>query len=140
MNMRVAEAEVCCGASFTLWFTPKLLSNLAGFCKVLGLSPELSSAVLEQQDGRWCIADERIVVQITELIHVASLLHDDVVDSASMRRGLKALNVTFGNKASNFHRSALMETQACTSVILSAPLFLHQACTARQQHNSLDMA
>lgn len=36
--------------------------------------------------------------QITELIHVASLLHDDVIDSASMRRGLKALNITFGNK------------------------------------------
>lgn len=38
------------------------------------------------------------VAEITELIHVASLLHDDVVDSANMRRGLKALNVTFGNK------------------------------------------
>lgn len=38
------------------------------------------------------------IAEITELIHVASLLHDDVVDSAHMRRGLKALNVTFGNK------------------------------------------
>ena len=37
-------------------------------------------------------------MQITELIHVASLLHDDVIDSASTRRGLKALNITFGNK------------------------------------------
>mmetsp|Transcript_16159 Transcript_16159/g.48417 ORF Transcript_16159/g.48417 Transcript_16159/m.48417 type:complete len:467 (-) Transcript_16159:4920-6320(-) len=38
------------------------------------------------------------IAEITELIHVASLLHDDVIDSASMRRGLKALNITFGNK------------------------------------------
>ena len=30
---------------------------------------------------------------------MASLLHDDVIDSANMRRGLKALNITFGNKA-----------------------------------------
>lgn len=37
-------------------------------------------------------------LQITELIHVASLLHDDVIDAASTRRGLKALNVAFGNK------------------------------------------
>jgi geranylgeranyl pyrophosphate synthase len=29
---------------------------------------------------------------------VASLLHDDVIDAASTRRGLKALNIAFGNK------------------------------------------
>lgn len=37
-------------------------------------------------------------LQIAELIHVASLLHDDVIDAASTRRGLKALNIAFGNK------------------------------------------
>ena len=30
---------------------------------------------------------------------MASLLHDDVIDSATTRRGLKALNTVFGNKA-----------------------------------------
>ena len=38
------------------------------------------------------------VAEITELIHVASLLHDDVIDNADKRRGLKALNSLFGNK------------------------------------------
>jgi geranyl diphosphate synthase len=38
------------------------------------------------------------IAEITELIHVASLLHDDVIDNASTRRGLKALNLVFGNK------------------------------------------
>lgn len=38
------------------------------------------------------------VAEITELIHVASLLHDDVIDGADQRRGLKALNSLFGNK------------------------------------------
>ena len=33
------------------------------------------------------------------MIHVASLLHDDVIDAASTRRGLRALNIAFGNKA-----------------------------------------
>lgn len=38
------------------------------------------------------------IAEITELIHVASLLHDDVIDNADSRRGLKALNSLFGNK------------------------------------------
>lgn len=38
------------------------------------------------------------VAEITELIHVASLLHDDVIDNADKRRGLTALNSLFGNK------------------------------------------
>jgi geranylgeranyl pyrophosphate synthase len=50
------------------------------------------------QCGNPSLTAHCIALQITELIHVASLLHDDVVDSAHMRRGLKALNVTFGNK------------------------------------------
>jgi octaprenyl-diphosphate synthase len=35
-----------------------------------------------------------------ELIHVASLVHDDVIDEADMRRNRETLNVRFGNKVS----------------------------------------
>lgn len=38
------------------------------------------------------------IAEISELIHVASLLHDDVIDNSDSRRGLKALNSLFGNK------------------------------------------
>ncbi|KAK9915863.1 hypothetical protein WJX75_005387 [Coccomyxa subellipsoidea] len=38
------------------------------------------------------------IAEITEMIHVASLLHDDVIDNAEVRRGLRALNSVFGNK------------------------------------------
>lgn len=37
---------------------------------------------------------------IVEFIHTATLLHDDVVDESSMRRGRKTANATFGNAAS----------------------------------------
>lgn len=35
---------------------------------------------------------------IVELIHAASLLHDDVIDDACTRRGEASLNALFGNK------------------------------------------
>jgi octaprenyl-diphosphate synthase len=36
---------------------------------------------------------------IIELIHTATLLHDDVVDNAEQRRGVKTANTVFGNEA-----------------------------------------
>ena len=38
------------------------------------------------------------LAEITELIHTASLLHDDVVDEAKLRRGKPCLHVISGNK------------------------------------------
>jgi octaprenyl-diphosphate synthase len=37
---------------------------------------------------------------IVEFIHTATLLHDDVVDESSLRRGLETANAVFGNAAS----------------------------------------
>jgi octaprenyl-diphosphate synthase len=36
---------------------------------------------------------------IVEMIHTATLLHDDVVDESTLRRGLPTANATFGNSA-----------------------------------------
>ena len=35
-----------------------------------------------------------------ELIHAATLMHDDVIDSAEIRRGKKTLNTIWGNHSS----------------------------------------
>jgi len=48
------------------------------------------------------------IAEITEMIHVASLLHDDVIDAASTRRGLRALNIAFGNKVRSAHTEGML--------------------------------
>ena len=40
------------------------------------------------------------LAQILEMIHVASLLHDDVIDESSLRRGVPSAPASFGNKYS----------------------------------------
>lgn len=50
---------------------------------------ENSSSVLQSQ---------RRLAEITEMIHTASLLHDDVIDVSSTRRNSSTANAEFGNK------------------------------------------
>jgi solanesyl diphosphate synthase len=44
------------------------------------------------------IHKQRKLAETTEIIHVASLIHDDIVDDADTRRGIPSLNKEFGNK------------------------------------------
>lgn len=40
---------------------------------------------------------QRRLAEITEMIHIASLLHDDVIDVSDTRRGVKTVNSMVGN-------------------------------------------
>ncbi len=44
------------------------------------------------------LPSQRRLAEITELIHTASLLHDDVIDNSIARRSSPSANVSFGNK------------------------------------------
>ncbi len=45
-------------------------------------------------------SDHHTLAAIIEFIHTATLLHDDVVDESTMRRGKETANEVFGNQAS----------------------------------------
>ncbi|KAG8529364.1 uncharacterized protein KY384_006000 [Bacidia gigantensis] len=44
------------------------------------------------------LPSQRRLAEITELIHTASLLHDDVLDNSGTRRSNPSANIAFGNK------------------------------------------
>jgi decaprenyl-diphosphate synthase subunit 1 len=44
------------------------------------------------------LASQRQVAMISEMIHSASLVHDDVVDQADFRRGKPSVNVLWNHK------------------------------------------
>ncbi|KAL1925584.1 uncharacterized protein VTP21DRAFT_467 [Calcarisporiella thermophila] len=49
-------------------------------------------------DGCTILPSQRRLAEITEMIHTASLLHDDVIDNAETRRKIASANMKFGNK------------------------------------------
>lgn len=57
-----------------------------------GKETELANAELD------ILPSQRRLAEIAELIHTASLLHDDVIDHSEARRGAPSANLEFGNK------------------------------------------
>jgi all-trans-nonaprenyl-diphosphate synthase len=55
----------------------------------------LSRATMLEQD---ITPRHRRLAEITEMIHTASLVHDDVVDESQMRRGVPTVHSLFGNR------------------------------------------
>ena len=62
----------------------------------------LRPALLLLMAGALGCTDPRrhVLAAVVEFIHTATLLHDDVVDDSSLRRGRATANVSFGNPAS----------------------------------------
>ncbi|KAG6380750.1 isoprenoid synthase domain-containing protein [Boletus reticuloceps] len=56
------------------------------------------SAVSSAQLAHTLLPTQLRLAQIVEMIHVASLLHDDVIDKSDLRRGAPSAPAAFGNK------------------------------------------
>ncbi|KAH9621308.1 hypothetical protein KSS87_021784 [Heliosperma pusillum] len=66
---------------------------------------------------------QQCIAEITEMIHVASLLHDDVLDDADTRRGISSLNSVMGNKLA----------------VLAGDFLLSRACVALASLNNTEV-
>lgn len=83
----------------------------------------VARATAEMQ-GMHDITDEhRRLAEITELIHTASLMHDDVLDDSNMRRGKQTINSKFGIRVA----------------VLSGDFFFAQACWLIANLNNLEV-
>lgn len=66
--------------------------------------PITNPLLASSTDAEYAIKDPQILpsqrrlAEITELIHTASLLHDDVIDNSVTRRSSPSANISFGNK------------------------------------------
>ncbi|KAL4290396.1 hypothetical protein GQ457_14G008180 [Hibiscus cannabinus] len=58
---------------------------------------------------------QQSIAEITEMIHVASLLHDDVLDDADKSRGIGSLNAVMGNKLAVLAGDFLL-SRACVAL------------------------
>ena len=59
---------------------------------------QLTSSVHDTTSDPSVQPSQRRLAEITELIHTASLLHDDVIDHSEARRSMPSANIAFGNK------------------------------------------
>ncbi|KAI0096811.1 hexaprenyl pyrophosphate synthase [Hypoxylon sp. NC0597] len=72
------------------------ISPLGVLADINPSSPDFSSQPESTESD--VLPSQRRLAEITELIHTASLLHDDVIDHSVSRRGSPSANYEFGNK------------------------------------------
>jgi len=86
-----------------LFAQPFRIPNINPIPPVPSPLPNLSTSPSSSRSaglGVVILATQRRLASITEMIHVASLLHDDVIDTSPLRRGAPSAPNAFGNKLS----------------------------------------
>ncbi|KAM7472939.1 hypothetical protein LguiA_011122 [Lonicera macranthoides] len=133
-------------------FRPTVLLLMATALNVPVSGPNADGAVVDMLSSELRTRQQNIA-EITEMIHVASLLHDDVLDDADTRRGIGSLNFVMGNKLAVLAGDFLL-SRACVAlaslkntevVSLMAKVVEHlvtgetmQMSTTREQRSSME--
>ena len=82
------------------WMIDALAHVLGGGGKLMRPALMLLASAASQQTTGPLTPEYHQVAAVTEMIHVATLLHDDVLDDAPLRRGKPTVNTVWGNTVS----------------------------------------
>ena len=97
----------------------KAISPLSILCDVNPSSPAVNPITHDHtsypSNESDILPSQRRLAEITELIHTASLLHDDVIDHSVSRRGAPSANLEFGNKMAVLAGDFLL-SRACVAL------------------------
>ncbi|KAF2134399.1 terpenoid synthase [Dothidotthia symphoricarpi CBS 119687] len=92
---RSATATAAGGSVDTPLTSPAILADQNPDTSPLSNSARDTAYTPDDSD---ILPSQRRLAEITELIHTASLLHDDVIDHSISRRSAPSANIEFGNK------------------------------------------
>lgn len=91
-----------------------------------------------------------ILAAVVEMIHTATLVHDDVLDAADMRRHVRTVNTDWGNHASillgdmlfshAFHLASTVDAQACELIGAAANRVCEGELHQVTQRGNLDLS
>lgn len=73
---------------------PMIALLMARLCNKLAM-PDVG---IDDERGELLRANQLRIAMLAEMIHTASLIHDDVIDSSDRRRGRAALHIDVGEK------------------------------------------
>uniref|UniRef100_A0A0G4IEF1 Solanesyl diphosphate synthase n=1 Tax=Chromera velia CCMP2878 TaxID=1169474 RepID=A0A0G4IEF1_9ALVE len=83
-------------------FRPTIVLHMAKICaaafETAGAGDEAGAGGKTEEEQAAIFERQRKLGQITEMIHTASLIHDDVLDEAETRRGFDAVHKVYSNK------------------------------------------
>ena len=111
------------------------------------LRPALACLSAAASGGGAGAREERLgVAGAVELIHVASLIHDDVIDAADLRRGQASVNAVWGNQvavllgdflfAKAFHMLARLRTGGAAAAMAAATVRMAKAEIIQIKHGN----
>ena len=75
-----------------------VLSDVNPSSPITNSVPHSPADTLRRPELSDILPSQKRLAEITELIHTASLLHDDVIDDSESRRSAPSANIAFGNK------------------------------------------
>ncbi|ADL06752.1 polyprenyl synthetase family protein [Lacrimispora saccharolytica] len=104
-------------------YTAHLAKSTGKFIRAYGLM----ACSMDEEDK--VPADAVTLASAVELLHLATLVHDDVIDDADTRRGIETLQKRFGKKAAVI----------CGDYLLSLALKLASSIPQKNQYEALDM-